>query len=325
MNRRIGRGFTLIELLVVIAIIGILIALLLPAVQAAREAARMAACANNLKQIGLAVHSYHEARGSFPPGGITQGDCCDTPSRICWSISILPFMEHQELYDHYNMNAYNDVGPENQYVRQAQMPVYNCPSEEDVQQLDYPESGPGSNLLYRRGYYRAVNGSADTQIRWWDNNQNETAHGGLPYCWRGIMHSVGTQGLKTERQADVKDGLSNTLMIGEMASVTHQSRRTFWCYTYTSYCNSTAFRHSATLLTDYDLCFEAVGDPNPCKRGWGSYHPDGLQFAAGDGSVHFISRQIDMYLFCALATIDGGSYSGSDANIKTAEVTAKIP
>jgi len=328
MNRRFSSGFTLIELLVVIAIIGVLIALLLPAVQAAREAARIASCSNNLKQMGMAVHTYHEAKGTFPPGGITQGPCCSTLSGICWSISILPHMDQQGLFDRYDSNAYNE-DPVNQSVRQARVPVYMCPSEEGVDQLDIPESGPGGawgrNLYYRRGSYRAVNGSADVQIRWWDNDQNGTAHGGLPYGWRGIMHSVGTEGLTTESQADVKDGLSNTLMIGEMASVTHQTRRTFWCYTYTSYCNSTAFRHSATLLTDYDLCVDAVGDANPCKRGWGSYHPNGLQFVAGDGSVHFISRQIDMYLFCALATIDGGSYRGANVNIKAAEVTAKIP
>ncbi len=323
MGVRAKSGFTLIELLVVIAIIGILIALLLPAVQAAREAARIASCSNNLKQMGMAVHAYQEAKGTFPPGGITEGNCCGTPSLVCWSLSILPFMEHQDLYDRYDMNAHNEA-PVNESVRQARMPIYRCPSEEGTQDLDEPESGPGNNLLYRRGSYRAMNGSADTQIRWWDNNQNGTASGGLPYSWRGIMHSVGTQGLTTERVADVKDGLSNTLMIGEMASLTHQDRRTFWCYTYTSYCNSTAFRHSATLLTNYDLCTQAVGNANPCKRGWGSYHPNGLQFVAGDGSVHFINRQIDMYLFCALATINGGSYRGS-SNIVRAETTASVP
>jgi hypothetical protein len=142
------------------------------------------------------------------------------------------------------------------------------------------------------------------------------------------MHSVGTQGLTTEKYATVKDGLSNTLMIGEMATFSHQNRRTFWCYTYTSYCNSSAFRHSATLLSDYDLCINAVGNANPCKRGWGSYHPQGLNFLVGDGSVHFINRQIDMYLYCALATIDGrGAFGDGDVTpaIKLAETTAKVP
>ncbi len=311
MNRRVSSGFTLIELLVVIAIIGILIALLLPAVQQAREAARIASCSNNLKQMGMAVHAYHEAMGAFPPGGITEAPCCETKSGICWSISILPFMEQLALFERYDSSAFNE-SPVNKFVREAQMPVYRCPSEDGTQDLDIPESGPGgtwgANLLYRRGSYRAVNGSAGSHIQWWDSHNNTQ----LPYGWRGIMHSVGTNGRTTERTADVKDGLSNTLMIGEMATYTHQSRRTFWCYTYTSYCNSSAFRHSATLLSDYDLCVQAVGNANPCKRGWGSYHPNGLQFVAGDGSVHFVSRRIDMYLFCALATIDGAE-------------TAKVP
>ncbi|MHC4176300.1 MAG: type II secretion system protein, partial [Planctomycetota bacterium] len=95
MSRRTTSGFTLIELLVVIAIIGVLIALLLPAIQQAREAARINVCGNNLRQLGMAVHNYHEAKGSFPPGGITEGPCCDTKGGICWSICILPYMEHE--------------------------------------------------------------------------------------------------------------------------------------------------------------------------------------------------------------------------------------
>jgi len=111
-------GFTLVELLVVIAIIGILIALLLPAVQAAREAARRAQCQNNLKQIALALHNYHQAVGSFPPGKITEGRCCDRPSMITWTISILPYLEQQALYDRYDQTKFNE-DPANQFVREA--------------------------------------------------------------------------------------------------------------------------------------------------------------------------------------------------------------
>jgi len=309
MNRRVSKGFTLIELLVVIAIIGILIALLLPAVQAAREAARIASCSNNLKQIGMAVHSYHEAKGCFPPGGITEGPCCETLSRICWTISILPFLEHQALFDRYDSNAYNE-DPVNRVVREAYMPVYACPSEEDAQELAIPESGPpggwGGHALvtYRRGSYRCMQGRI-RDWRVWDTDENGTEQGYTPYGWRGIMHTVGTNGLTTESLATVKDGASNTLMVGELATYSHPSRRTFWACTYASYNSSAASPESVSLLPDYDVCAATATHLNFCKRAWGSYHPQGIQFVLGDGAVRFLSRTIDMQLFSGLGSIDG--------------------
>ena len=111
------RGLTLIELLVVIAIIAILIVLLLPAVQQAREAARRTSCRNNLKQIGLAIHNYHDAHRTFPPGGITIGGWQDSLNGSTWSVAILPYLDQATLYRRYSFADFNE-SPANAVVRE---------------------------------------------------------------------------------------------------------------------------------------------------------------------------------------------------------------
>lgn len=144
-NRRCASGFTLIELLVVIAIIAVLVALLLPAVQQAREAARRSQCKNQLKQIGLALHNYHDSYRSFPPGNVTMGNCCGSPCGTNWAISILPFMDQAPLYQQYNFDKYNE-DPENQAVRETILPVFNCPSDINAGKRERPESGPETHF-----------------------------------------------------------------------------------------------------------------------------------------------------------------------------------
>ena len=261
-------------------------------------------CANNLKQIALALHNYHTALGSFPPGGITEDNCCSTKSLTNWAVSILPYLEQQALYNRYDMTAYNE-DPANEEVRESAVAVYCCPTDRDTHDLDSPESGPGAALQYRRGSYRCMSGRMQQDHGW------PASSGGCPHPpmnWRGVLHTVGTCNLTVERMANVTDGTSCTLMIGEMASKTHPSRRTFWAYTYTSYNRSGAAPQSRALLADFDKCIAVGGEggSHPCKLGWGSFHPGGLHFALCDGSVRFISTTIDMELFCDLATIAGG-------------------
>lgn len=304
-------GFTLIELLVVIAIIAILIGLLLPAVQKVREAAARAQCANNFKQMALAVHGYHDQYGLFPPGGITEGFCCSTQSRTTWTIEILPFIEQQSIYQMYNNNVTNENAA-NAPVRVLRIKTYECPSdasEGGMGVTNRPASGPGSSLQYMYGSYRAVSGRANitAPLGWMDNAEGLA----LPRHYMGVLHTVWpARGLNQERMASIVDGTSNTLLLGEYHTRTNARRRTFWAYTYTSYNQSSVHPASHTYLNDFTRCEQisaSLGlDNRPCRRAFGSFHSGGSNWAMADGSVRFIPQSVDMNLLANMATINGG-------------------
>lgn len=302
-------GFTLIELLVVITIIGILIGLLLPAVQQIREAARRTTCLNNLKQIGLAILNYEQTVGSFPPGAITEGRCCGTRSQTSWPIAILPQLEQTALFDQYNQEAKNE-DPENQFVREQFLDVYLCPSDDATDRLERPESGPGNGLQYAPGSYRGMQGLvARGSGDWWDVGYSQP-NIGLPQRWKGVFYKVGFwDDLPAPlRMGQIRDGTTNTLMVGEYHTRTRNRRRTFWAYSYASYNKSGATPESRTLIPDYDECVSIGGmnGSNSCKRGWGSFHSGGLiNFVRCDGSTTGISPDIDMDTWSAYATVAG--------------------
>jgi prepilin-type N-terminal cleavage/methylation domain-containing protein len=295
------RGFTLIELLVVIAIIAILIGLLLPAVQKVREAAARMSCSNNLKQIALAIHNYHDSRGELPPGGITPGDCCGTQSFGNWAIYILPYIEQDNLYKQYNDNLTNeDAG--NAVIRAARVKTYECPSDGLAGKSEAPASGPGSGLQYVHGSYRGVSSRADAGNDFFDS----TPPVALQNTLRGVLHSFRSKTEKKENLTSIADGTSNTLLVGEYTTRTTTTRGTFWAYTYTSFALSATHSLSGYMLADYDACGVSTGNSNGCKRGWGSNHSGGINFALSDGSVRLISTSIDQQTFSNLGSMAGG-------------------
>jgi prepilin-type N-terminal cleavage/methylation domain-containing protein/prepilin-type processing-associated H-X9-DG protein len=317
-------GFTLIELLVVIAIIGILMALLLPAIQKVREAANKMLCGSNLRQIGIALHNYHNDYNKLPCGGITDGNCCATESRETWTISLLPYVEQDALHKTYNFAATNEHSS-NAFTRTQHVKMYTCPSDSNARQLMVPASGPGqvANIPYMTGSYRAVSGVSDT-ADWFDNAWGSTAlRGGT--SWRGGIYSCSQPRGIGPARITFPDGTSNTIIVGEYTTITETRRTSFWAYTYTSFNQSSIVVHnlypqnltggqSRQLLNDYTRCVAigGVGTSNPCKRGFASNHAGGINFVFGDGSVRSVPTGVDMSILASLATIAGGELVPTD-------------
>jgi prepilin-type N-terminal cleavage/methylation domain-containing protein len=302
--RKLSRGFTLVELLVVIAIIGILIALLLPAVQAAREAARRTQCTNNLKQLGLALHNYHDQNKWLPPGwqfGSKDGDPSTSDNfRPNWIILVLPFMEQQALYNSFDFSVPISHA-RNIEERGTVLPALLCPSDGNNRQK-YAKPGPeGEN--WARGNY---------------GSGGEITYGG-PEAFRNPLFG-GVMGLnRSLRLQDIVDGTSNTLLVAELrAGLTPRDRRGVWAMGLPG--SSTLMAHGrAGDANGPNPCNEAVDDIEDCSylmnrepgaatllsecmtcwvdcNTWQgaprSKHPGGIMVATGDASVHFVSDRI---------------------------------
>ncbi|MDC0934906.1 DUF1559 domain-containing protein [Pirellulales bacterium] len=312
-------GFTLVELLVVIAIIGVLVALLLPAVQAAREAARRVQCSSHLKQVALAANNYESAHNEYPAGAVTPSPCCNDDSLTNWAIELLPFIEEHPLFGQYDQRKIN-THPDNQQVVQSRVPIYLCPSDPVEVPLVTPETGAGGK--WHRGSYRAMTGRSDFDSPWdgfWDHNKkcHEFAFGARwPEEWLGMFPTQGCAPMiKRMHAGRITDGLSNTVAFGEAYSLTDiaalkhgRSRNTIWGLSYTSYNKGHFIPESRYLLGDYERCSiigSTFGGPN-CERFWGGQHPEIILFAYGDGSVHPVSKNVDVFLFADATTISGG-------------------
>jgi prepilin-type N-terminal cleavage/methylation domain-containing protein/prepilin-type processing-associated H-X9-DG protein len=307
-GRRARRAaFTLIELLVVIAIIAILIGLLLPAVQKVREAAARIKCQNNLKQIGIALHAYHDALGFLPSAHVE----INTQYYMGWGIAILPFLEQQNLYRQYN-NALPNTDPANLPVLQTNLPVFVCPMDQRAGRLIVPETraptGASGKDANAPSSYKVMSGEGDTNTTdtfagyWNEVQQALKAHP----TGKGAFHGDVQSGLSPERLTSITDGTSNTIFVGERLTKDHPTRGPFWGNSFNLYSAGASYPYSITLLADYDVCASQI-NANYCKYGWGSLHTGGnLNFLLGDGHVTSITPGIDMKVFMALSTIAGG-------------------
>ena len=271
-------AFTLIELLVVIAIIAILVALLLPAVQSAREAARRTQCRNNLHQIGIALHNYHDMHDSFPPWRISA---CGGPQHMATANTmILALMDETTLYNAYNFHRgaggiWMVGGPEaNRTVVQTLVQQYICPSDRYAPALQ-PEDAN----------------------RFWDSFRRDN--------YRPCMGTNGDDGASRQnacvRIKEIRDGTSQTMAWGEIYAYTSEGWGNSSDTNYARYCNRFMNTQTTSGNTFYTDSF-------------GSVHEGGAHVLFCDGTVRFLSENIDMDVYTALGTrwgrelIDDGDY-----------------
>jgi prepilin-type N-terminal cleavage/methylation domain-containing protein/prepilin-type processing-associated H-X9-DG protein len=328
-RRRVG--FTLIELLVVIAIIAVLVALLLPAVQQAREAARRSACKNNLKQIALAFHNYHESSNAFPfacnagddPGIPVSGGVTGFEQALNWRFDILPHIDQSPLFAQMSQYSRLDIGNPGVWITGAAVqyqtqviPTYICPSEGSDLVMSGNQVGGDCTVpsVCAVANYTMSAGTCNSDYAGPGTNPPSPMDlagiptvGGDQYCsWKlgdGIGSLAGAPILLCVNLRRITDGTTNTLLLGEK---THN--------------NGPATSDPMTAGTNYSGWLSQWGSVSSVSHGinyvprsswrtgiqFGSRHAGGAQFALCDGSVRFISQNIGWGVLKAIATRAGG-------------------
>ena len=346
--RRNGRAprpaFTLVELLVVIAIIGILIALLLPAVQAAREAARRAQCSNNLKQIGLGLHNYHDANRTFPFAFMVDDQTLNVQ---VWGTRILPYIEQNALYQNYHntVPSFNEATAlgysqtevnDNLAVIATELNAFVCPSTPDSGRTyngALPASSLGTDVPPQELTWTAgpsdycaslgVDPAGSFAAVAYANYPGGLHNGAGALVASGDDLGIGLP-MGDSSIASIRDGTSNTIVVGERTGggklyiAGHRDAPSV--YDPLARANGGGW---GDVLNGYHYIRGSLGDGTPlqptdpggpcvincsnCRNaGYYSFHPGGAQFLLGDGSVKLISETVDSFVFGAMITRDNG-------------------
>ncbi|MDB5345151.1 MAG: xcpT 17 [Schlesneria sp.] len=298
MRRR--TGFTLIELLVVIAIIAVLIALLLPAVQQARESARRTQCKNQLKQLGLALHNYVDSNRYCPISWQTNGGWTETASiSESWLFGILPYIDQGNLFTSADQKQLWSATV-NQPITLKVMPMFLCPSDSSSKGTEVNLTNLTASTAFAVTGYKAVAGN-----NWaWGTFTHNHPSGRFPNQGDGLNNGNGWlcrndngNGPVQTQLRDVTDGLTNTLFIGE-ALPGRCSHSAWWWFNHTTATCSIPLNYYEKNRT-----IDRTDWPN--NYSFASKHVGGGHFTMGDGSVRFISENIDINTYRNLASIDG--------------------
>ncbi|WP_437221655.1 DUF1559 domain-containing protein [Planctomicrobium sp. SH661] len=282
-SRTLNAGFTLIELLVVIAIIAVLIALLLPAVQQAREAARRSQCKNNMKQIAMGTHNFHDTYQHFPWGArldcVSWWDCTEKGSLFFY---LLPYIEQKSLFDQSKHVTYTQIN--GVYAARYVIPTYLCPSDSSAVGGVYNSEWALTSYEYNYQVFRGED--------------------------------------KPQKMRDVTDGLSNTILFAETLQKCGNADGaydygTLWAHAFRQ--DDIRFTaifggggHGINLITGDSLVPQKTSKPDECDpaNSVASQHSGGVQVAMGDGSVRFVSSSVSGAAFWAACTRDGAETQG---------------
>jgi prepilin-type N-terminal cleavage/methylation domain-containing protein/prepilin-type processing-associated H-X9-DG protein len=308
-SKRRSGGFTLIELLVVIAIIGVLIALLLPAVQAAREAARRAQCTNNLKQIGLAMHSYHATHEAFPPGYITGTETTKPNSPEsgpgwAWGVMLLTNLEQSTAYNAVNFSQ-PITGPASRTVRTISLSVFLCPSSVGGSGPVILKDAGGTTLVTDLSPGQYVGSAGQLEVEEFPASNN------------GMFYRNSRNGIR-----DITDGSSTTIMAGERSRNLADAT---WVgvIPYSRVCTNPKWSIQECDTANVMVLGHTGPSPDqrwvdvPNYKGAGpddywSLHAGGCNFLFCDGSVRFIKESVNPRIFSFLSTRAGGEVLSAD-------------